>query len=130
MGDVGKVAELITGITQASQEQAQGVEQVNTAVAQMDKVTQQNAAGAEESASAAEQLSAQAETVNGMVAELEGLVHGASATQRPGSGMAEQPPRKPKKTVRPLHHSSTTHTSPGGTTADEALSPDTDFKDF
>jgi methyl-accepting chemotaxis protein len=71
-----KVSELINGIARASQEQAQGVEQVNTAVAQMDKVTQQNAAGAEESASAAEELSAQAQMVKGMVAELVAMVRG------------------------------------------------------
>ena len=35
----------------ASREQAQGLEQVNQAVAEMNKVTQQNAAGAEELAS-------------------------------------------------------------------------------
>ena len=79
VGDVTKVAELLNGITQASQEQAQGVEQVNTAVSEMDKVTQQNAAGAEESASAAEQLSAQAQTVKGMVDELSAMVGGARA---------------------------------------------------
>ena len=39
-------------ISAASAEQAQGIDQVNTAVSQMDKVTQQNAANAEESASA------------------------------------------------------------------------------
>ncbi|MHC4611781.1 MAG: methyl-accepting chemotaxis protein, partial [Planctomycetota bacterium] len=63
VADVAQVADLLNGITQASEEQAQGVEQVNTAVGQMDKVTQQNAAGAEECASASEELSAQAETV-------------------------------------------------------------------
>jgi hypothetical protein len=73
-----QVSGLIEGIARASQEQAQGVEQVNTAVSQMDKVTQQNAAGAEESASAAEQLSAQAETVKGAVSELSALVSGAA----------------------------------------------------
>ena len=54
VGDVTKVTDLINGIAKASEEQAQGVDQVNSAVSQMDKVTQQNASGAEESASAAE----------------------------------------------------------------------------
>jgi methyl-accepting chemotaxis protein len=78
---VAKVAELLDGIAQASNEQAQGVEQVNTAVSQMDKVTQQNASGAEESASAAEELSAQAQTVKGMVSELVAVV-GSSGNDR------------------------------------------------
>ena len=44
-----KVADLVAEIAAASNEQAQGIDQVNTAVAEMDKVTQQNAASAEES---------------------------------------------------------------------------------
>ena len=47
------------------------VEQINTAVTQMDQVTQSNAANAEESASASEEFSAQAEELKGMVVELE-----------------------------------------------------------
>ncbi len=70
------VGRLIAEITSATNEQAQGVDQVNTAVAQMDKVTQQNAATAEESASSAEELSAQATNLNDMVQELVILVEG------------------------------------------------------
>jgi len=54
-----KVGELIDEIAAASTEQAQGIEQINTAVAEMDKITQQNAADAEESASAAEEMNSQ-----------------------------------------------------------------------
>ena len=54
--DIKQVSDLLSGITTGSNEQAQGVEQINLAVSQMDKVTQQNAAGSEESASAAEEL--------------------------------------------------------------------------
>jgi len=75
-GSATKVADLVAQISQASQEQAQGVDQVNTAVAQMGKVTQSNAAGAEESASASEVLSAQARAVRGMVGDLVALVGG------------------------------------------------------
>jgi methyl-accepting chemotaxis protein len=49
----------------------------------MDKVTQQNAAGAEESASAAEEMSAQAQTLRGMVGELSQIVTGSATTTRP-----------------------------------------------
>ena len=75
--DVTKVAELIEGISTASEEQARGVEQVNTAVSQMDKVTQQNAAGAEESASASEEMASQAATVKSMVGDLAALISGS-----------------------------------------------------
>jgi methyl-accepting chemotaxis protein len=107
VGDANKVSELINGIARAAQEQAQGVDQVNVAVSQMDKVTQQNAATAEESASAAEQLSAQAQTVNAMVSELEVLVHGRAAqqfiserqTRRPRDAQAAKPTYEVSRTA-------------------------------
>lgn len=71
-----KTTTLIGEITAASKEQAQGIDQVNTAVSEMDKVVQQNAADSEESASAAEELSSQAEEMEKMVAELNELVEG------------------------------------------------------
>ncbi len=73
-----KVGELIAEVTIASNEQAQGIEQTNTAVAEMDNVTQQNAANAEESASASEELNAQAEQIMEIVGELSALVGGAA----------------------------------------------------
>jgi methyl-accepting chemotaxis protein len=75
----GKTGNLIGEIAAASNEQAQGIDQVNTAVGQMDKVTQANAANAEESASASEELNAQAEQMNGVVNDLIGLVNGSKA---------------------------------------------------
>ena len=75
-----KVSELMDEIAAASQEQAQGVEQVNKAMTQVETVTQQNAANAEESASAAEELSAQAESMKKIVSELSELVNGTAAS--------------------------------------------------
>lgn len=72
-----KTSDLVGEISAASSEQAQGIDQVNTAVSQMDKVTQQNAANAEESASASEELSAQAESMQEIVWNLSALVGGA-----------------------------------------------------
>ncbi len=46
----GKVGELVAEIAAASEEQVQGIDQVNKAVAEMDKVVQQNAGNAEEMA--------------------------------------------------------------------------------
>jgi methyl-accepting chemotaxis protein len=68
----------VVKIAAASKEQAHGIEQVNMAVAEMDKVTQQNAANAEESAGASEELNAQAEQMKSMVQELVALVGGSS----------------------------------------------------
>jgi methyl-accepting chemotaxis protein len=74
VGNVTKVSELVSSINRASNEQAQGVDQINTAVMQMDKVTQSIAASSEESASAVEELSAQADAVARTAGELGVLV--------------------------------------------------------
>jgi methyl-accepting chemotaxis protein len=73
-----KVGDLVAEITAASQEQAQGIEQINKAVAEMDKVIQQNAASAEESASASQEMSSQAEQMKGFVSELIALLGGGN----------------------------------------------------
>jgi methyl-accepting chemotaxis protein len=70
------VGKLISEIAVASQEQAQGIGQVNTAVSEMDRVVQQNAAHAEESAAAASELSAQAVKMKASVAGMTRLVGG------------------------------------------------------
>ena len=57
---VDKVTNLVAEIALASNEQAQGISQINQGLGQIDQVTQQNTANAEESAAAAEELSGQA----------------------------------------------------------------------
>ncbi len=74
----GKIGQLVDEIATASEEQAHGISQVSTAVAEMDRVTQQTAASAEESASAAEELNAQALQMRGYVGELAAVVGGAA----------------------------------------------------
>ena len=56
-----RVSAIIAEITSSAAEQSQGIGQVNTAVTQLDQVTQQNAALVEESAAAAESLKLQAQ---------------------------------------------------------------------
>ena len=55
------VSDLITDINDASQEQAEGIQQVNTTVMQMDAMTQQNAAMVEEASAASKSMTDQAE---------------------------------------------------------------------
>jgi methyl-accepting chemotaxis protein len=74
----GKVKVLVDEVEASSKEQAQGIEQISKAVAQMDEVTQRSAATAEESASASEQLNAQSQSLMAVVERLEALV-GASS---------------------------------------------------
>lgn len=85
VGKARQVDEMAGEVAAASQEQSQGISQVNTAVTQMDKVTQSNAANAEESAAAAEELTAQAETLKEAVAEQLRLVDGQGRAGAPAS---------------------------------------------
>ena len=81
-----KVGELLSEIAAASNEQAQGISQINKAVAEMDKVTQQTAANAEESASASEEMNAQAEQMKQTAKILMDIVGGSQ--QENGRSMA------------------------------------------
>jgi methyl-accepting chemotaxis protein len=72
-----KIAQLVDEIATASEEQSHGITQVNTAVAEMDKVTQSTAANAEESAAASEELNAQAEQMKSFVEDLARVVGGS-----------------------------------------------------
>jgi methyl-accepting chemotaxis protein len=58
---IKRVNDIMSEIAAASAEQATGIDEVSKAVAQMDEVTQQNAALVEEAAAAAESLQAEAE---------------------------------------------------------------------
>lgn len=90
---------LVAEIATAAGEQAQGVTQVNTALAQMDRIAQSNAASAEQSAAAAEQLDVQAETLKQSVARLEGLV---GRTDDDGDGEDEAEPTGSEGRMQPM----------------------------
>jgi methyl-accepting chemotaxis protein len=83
-----KVSQLVTEVAQASKEQSQGIGQITTAVGEMDKVTQGNAATAEEAASAAGELSTQAGNLLDVVGEMRALAHGSEARNRVPEGRA------------------------------------------
>ncbi|HWA26387.1 MAG TPA: methyl-accepting chemotaxis protein [Lacunisphaera sp.] len=86
-----KVDGLIGEIAQASQEQSHGVDQVLTAVTQMDRVTQTNAAAAEEGAAASEELNAQAHMMDRAVIHLEQLLGSQAAGNAPASVARVEP---------------------------------------
>ena len=69
-----KVRALVADIAAASEDQAQGVEQINKAMTEMDQVVQQNAASSEESASASAELNTQAEQMKAFVGDLAAMV--------------------------------------------------------
>ena len=64
-----KVSDIIGEIATASNEQAQGIAQINLGLNQIDKVTQQNTASAEESATAASELSSQSKRLKRILEE-------------------------------------------------------------
>lgn len=79
----GKVKTLVDEVNLGSQEQARGIEQISKSIAEMDRVTQANAASAEQSASASQQMSAQAEALQNVARELRALVGGIDDDARP-----------------------------------------------
>ncbi|MDO1585048.1 methyl-accepting chemotaxis protein [Rhizobium oryzicola] len=66
--DIRRTAELIAEISVACREQDVGASQINEAILQLDKVTQQNAGASEEMSGTAEELSAQAEELQASIA--------------------------------------------------------------
>jgi hypothetical protein len=108
VGTTRRVTELIAQVASSSSQQAIGINEVNTAVTEIDKVTQNNAANAEESASAAEELSAQAESVLESVRELQQIIGGTSAPNK--SRPSTQPvPSSGLQTRRTIPGSATVH---------------------
>jgi len=65
---IKQVADIMGEITAATLEQSHGIEEVNQAIAQMDEMTQQNAALVEEAAAAAESMQDQANQLASAVA--------------------------------------------------------------
>jgi methyl-accepting chemotaxis protein len=97
---VREVDQLINDVSAASQEQSQGVHQINTAVTQMDQAVQNSASNAEETAAAAEELSAQAHAMRESVMELMQLVAGSTNRTSPAPLLA---PTAPARSHAPAH---------------------------
>jgi methyl-accepting chemotaxis protein len=81
-----KIGSLVNEIATASEEQAQGISQVNQAVAEMDSITQSSADTAEESAKASEELNRQAEQMQAFIEGLEAVVGKRQTTGRRSNG--------------------------------------------
>jgi methyl-accepting chemotaxis protein len=83
VGHVDQMSGLMSEIASAAQEQATGLGQVNSAVNQMDKVTQQNAAMVEQSTAASHSLAGEAEELMRLVKQFRTGV-GQSSRISPG----------------------------------------------
>ncbi|WP_241482677.1 methyl-accepting chemotaxis protein [Leisingera sp. ANG-M7] len=66
---VSRITELVAGISRQSAEQAQGLNEINIGVAQLDTVTQQNASMVEETGSAIRAMSGETVELNRMVGQ-------------------------------------------------------------
>ncbi|MEM9742367.1 MAG: PAS domain S-box protein [Pseudomonadota bacterium] len=79
---VSRVNDIIGQISLASQEQAEGVDQVNQAVTRMDQMTQKNAALAEEASSASMSMSSDSETLTSLISFFQLGAEGATGAPR------------------------------------------------
>jgi len=93
----------------AAKEQAEGIEQVNRAVAEMDKVTQQTAATAEESASTAAELNAQAEELTKASVSLLSFVDGTAEGESPHHSQLTRLDRHPASLPAPVRKGKPDH---------------------
>ncbi len=135
---VQKGAELVSEISASSREQAQGIEQINRAVNEMDKVVQKNSANAEESSAASQQMNALATQMRSFVGGLEKLVRGTAGQQTAVPEQAEHPPEsredqkslpRPKAAEASGKYRSTAAES-GSSPKDVIPLDDDEFKDF
>lgn len=99
---VQRVTVLMGEIATASREQSQGIEQVNTAVSQMDSVTQQNASLVEESSAAGRTLQDQAAALLKEVSFFRGMP--TSTTPRALPAAAKHNDVRPRTSQRPTTH--------------------------
>lgn len=93
---VAGLSALVEEVSEATRQQANGLEQVRQSVVQMEQVTQDTAATAEQSAAASEELNSLAATATHMVADLEQLIGGftrrASREAFSAAGIAPRAP--------------------------------------
>ena len=96
-----RMSSLVGEISEASGEQALGVEQINRSVGQIDGVTQSNSAVAEQAAAAADNLAGQAALLQDVVAHLQNMVGGL---KKAGEPLRIDAPAKETAAVPQLRH--------------------------
>jgi methyl-accepting chemotaxis protein len=103
VGSVQRVTDIMGEITAAATEQADGIAQVNAAVAQLDQMTQQNAALVEQSAAAASSMKDQAHRLAGVVSAFK--LDARTSMVQPQAMATRKAPRPPasapKKPIAP-----------------------------
>ncbi|MFO0775888.1 MAG: methyl-accepting chemotaxis protein [Nitrospiraceae bacterium] len=112
VGSVKRVTDIIAEIAAASQEQAQGIDQVNKAISQMDEGTQQNAALVEETTSASQSMTEQAKELSRQVVafKVNGGSGGAKVSPAPAmTGPKPMAKAMPKPEAKPANKPAAAH---------------------
>jgi methyl-accepting chemotaxis protein len=100
LGGVAQVTEAIAAIADAADQQSNGLHQVNTAITEMDSLTQQNAAMVEEATAAARSLDSQADELAREVGRFQVDQHvPASAPAAPAATAPVRPRTAPRLAV-------------------------------
>ncbi|MDO8772860.1 MAG: methyl-accepting chemotaxis protein [Burkholderiaceae bacterium] len=89
---ISKTSDLVQEITAASTEQSSGVGQINTAMGQLNQITQQNASASEELAATAEEMSGQAMQLQELMAYFKVEASAAPVAKTPA--IAKLAPKK------------------------------------
>lgn len=118
--DIQRTAELVQEISAASNEQQIGVDQITSAIQQLDKIIQNNASSSEELASTSEVLADQAEQLNKTIQYFK-----ISNTKQDKHEINRKLIQKPVKKIEQKNQLST-----GITVMDEQTYDDSDFSDF
>jgi ABC-type transporter Mla subunit MlaD len=109
-----KVTALMTEVNQATGEQSQGLDQIRKALAEIDQVTQANAAVAEETAATSDQLNGSAEQLAG---DVERLLATASGRDPDAVTYAPAPVKAPTQANLQAARRSTQHLAPRSSTS-------------
>lgn len=114
---VQRVSDIMDEIASASQEQSNGIGQVNQAVTQMDQVTQQNAALVQQAATAATQLEAEAGHLREAVLRFQLAGHAQASGDAKVAGEAPRPSPLPvpASDPKPGSRQATAASPPAGT---------------
>jgi len=99
VSQVNQINVLVMDIAASAQEQAAGLAEVNTAVNQMDQVTQQNAAMVEESTAASHAMAQEAEDLSRLVSQFQTGGRSAPAARQGRPAAAAQQTRTVMKTT-------------------------------
>jgi methyl-accepting chemotaxis protein len=128
-----KVGELLAEISIGSAEQADGIEQVNRAIAEMDKITQQNAATAETSAGSSVELQSETTKMKGAVEHLIQLISGSRNGKNGNGSYDSYAPHRKSAQVNPVDNRKGRELLPTEgefITPEQVIPMDDEFKDF